>query len=383
MRDSRLLWVFVSLGLSLGGLLLIGGGYLLADRLSSFGLNSSTSFTVYMDPAGSNANDGLAPTRGVQSLERVEDILEERQPREHVQVRIKPGTYISGQTSWSFYVPGKTISFLPVGYQEGTGLQREDERPRFLGEPTDGWWFLATLPDGHPGGDTGLRFYSLEVSGYSQGGIKLNGGVEVVDGLRAPASKGMNGNIFRDMLFYRLGDGHSPGAHGFGGIDLVNSSRNLVTANVFSRLENNAPNPGHIHGVYLAHHSSANVVADNAFHQISGDPVRVRNDSNSNEVTGNTFALAGAYGYSEWFCDDPTVCPEERECASHGNRFHENTLISGYGSEDIGEYRLDPPGLGYMGGDAGCDNDGQARLGVRDNALVRDDGRTVTPRTVG
>lgn len=117
--------------------------------------------------------------------------------------------------------------------------------------------------------------------------------------------------------------------------------------------------------MYLAHWSKRNIVAANRFYMVSGGPMRTRNDSNDNDVYSNTFERAGvgAY-YSKWFCDSGCVADNPgspRECASHGNVFHENNLVSGYSGGDLSVWALTPPGIDYPGG-AGCDNGGQKRL---------------------
>lgn len=369
MRASRPTLLVGIVGATLGLLVYIVGLPLLINFSARAFTDSTGVFTVYMDPAGSNGNDGLAPSRGVQTLERVEEILENRRPRTDIEVRIKPGTYIAGETTWDFYVPGHTISFLPLGYQHGDASNEIGTRPRFLGEPTDGWWFHGVLPTGHPGGDTGLHFYFLEVSGYSYGGVKLSGGIKSLNGMRVPASRGANKNVFREMHFSRLGNAHAGEYYGFGAIDLVNSSDNKVLGNIFSEIEN-SHHERYIHGVYVAHHSSNNLIQENKFFRISGDAIRTRNSSNNNYISQNTFALTGSYAYSEWFCDEPATCSGKLECASRNNVFHDNVLVSNYVNDDLPAFQLVPPGMGQTGRGATCRNEGKPRARVWGNASV-------------
>jgi hypothetical protein len=87
-------------------------------------------------------------------------------------------------------------------------------------------------------------------------------------------------------------------------------------------------------GVYLAHGSSRNSVTGNQFAYITGVAMRTRNQSDANDITGNTFTRAGVTAfYSEWFCDSSCVADNPghpRECSSHGNAFHDNDTVSGY-----------------------------------------------------
>lgn len=326
--------------------------------------NAADPFVVYLDPSGSTANDGLTPATAVPTLARAQQILQATQPATDVEIRVASGLYTAGPLTWSFYVAGRTISFLPVGYQPGTSFT--GTRPVFRGNGTAGFWLNARLPSGHAGGNGNLRFYYLQVERYSTGGLYISGGTKIDSaGITVPSTIGLNGNTVYGMVFIRLGSRYAPEAFAYGGVDLVNSSDNTIRNNHFVNNENLSPNAGLIHGVYLAHHSKRNAVAANRFSFISGDPVRTRNDSNDNDIYSNTFERTGVSAfYSEWFCD--ASCVEQnpghgRECASHGNVFRENTLVSGYSGGTIPTWKLYPADLNYPGG-VGCTNEGQVRL---------------------
>jgi hypothetical protein len=326
--------------------------------------NDGRVFRVYLDPSGDDANSGRSRDEPIRSLARAEEILTSIRPRTDVEVRIAQGTYVTPPTTWTFFVPNHTVTFLPVDYEVGGGIDSFAGRPVFRGNGESGFWFTARLPRGHPGLDTRLRFYYLQVDEYDRGGIMLNGGTTVVDGRRRPAGEGLNNNTVVGMYFTRLGSQWAADYDGYGGVDLVNSSRNLVQHNHFVGLENKESGQDLIHGVYLAHHSNENVVQGNRFEEVSGDPVRVRNDSNRNQITGNEFRRTGQTAqFSEWFCDTP--CAErnglDRECASHGNVFAENANLSGYFGKEVLNWALMPFGADYPGG-SGCDNNGEQRV---------------------
>lgn len=323
-------------------------------------------FVVYLSPTGSDGADGRTPATAVRSLVRAEEILRAAAPQTDVEVRIAQGTYVAPRTYWRYYVPGHTISFMPIDYEYGDGAADIAGRPVFRSDGTAGFWFSARLPSGHSGGDTNLRFYYLQVERYSSGGLEFNGGtVTDSNGVRRPATAGVNRNTVFGMVFRELGTRYNSASTGYGGIDAVNSSDNLIENNHFLYNENAGSDASLIHGVYLAHHSSRNVVRNNRFLRITGDPMRTRNDSNNNDIYGNTFERTGRYAYySEWFCD--TACQASnpgnpRECASHGNVFHDNDTISGYAGGAVSLWELTPAGLDYAGG-TGCTNDGQPRL---------------------
>lgn len=313
---------------------------------------TDTPLQIYLSPTGVDSNDGLTPNTPVLTLEAAESIIQVLNPDSDVEIRIKQGTYTAGQTTWNTFLDGHTISFMPVDFQVGMGEADIAGRPVFrpLGAPE--WWLYAQLPQGHPGGTTGLRFYYLRVENY-QNGLMIHGRYTTNEnGLRIPATDGANGNQIRGMYFYHLGSLHtgSP-SYGVAALDLVNSSDNYVRANQFLYLENGTPNQSHIHAVYMAHGSSNNIVINNKFRYISADAVRIRNQSNGNEVTGNTFDHTGQHAHLvDWFCDGDCVTPTSpQECASHGTYFHDNVIGVGYLGTAIPHTLLVPDGLTYPG----------------------------------
>lgn len=341
-------------------------------------------FVVYVSTTGDDANDGLTPETAIASLQRAETVIADTAPTTNVEVRIEQGTYESGSLAWDTYVPGHTISFLPVDYNY-EGVIPPGGRPVF--QPPAGhanYWFYAKLPTGHPGGDMGLRFYYLEVTGYGQGGLAFVGNTEVVGDLQRPSGLGLNGNTVYGMKFRNLGSTYNPDVeYGFGGVTGKNSSGNQIVNNHFVHLENEAPSEAGIHGIYLAHGSSNNYVKSNYFEWISGNPMRVRNDSNDNNIRDNTFKRTGLGSYySDWSCG--TKCSEENngqafECASHGNLFRYNDLYSGYLGTQINVFGFSPGDASYEGPVPECSNEGQPRVTTASN--VNPSSMTlVTPR---
>lgn len=319
-----------TIAVALAAMLSAGSGVITAPS------HADAAFVIYLAPRGANVNDGRTQETAVRTLERVEQIA--ATATTDVEVRIAQGTYNIGHTKWDTYIPGHTITFMPVDYQTGEGVDSIADRPVFRGGGAD-WWFEARLPAGHPGGVTGLRFYYLQVEQYARGGILIHGGYTTVDGMRVPSTTGANGNTFYGMYFRQLGSAWtSAEGFGVGAIDLVNSSDNLIRANHFTYLMNSTPDESHIHGVYAAHGSSRNQIMNNSFRYITGAPVNFRNASNANEVTGGTFQYAGIKSYySEFFCGPTCQITHTGggECPSQNNQFYDNDLISGYHGDDI------------------------------------------------
>ncbi|MEV4758437.1 right-handed parallel beta-helix repeat-containing protein [Micromonospora sp. NPDC049559] len=341
--------------------------------LSATPAHAAEIFTVYLAPDGSDANDGLAAATPVRSLVRVQEVLVAAKPTVDVEVRVKQGTYTAPPMhTWRFYVPGHTISFLPVDYEYGEGQDGIAGRPVFRnqrnadGSYPSGYWLQPRLPRDpadplYGGGASGLRFYYLQVEYYSAGGISIYGDSErdVTDEtydppLRVRAGEGLNGNTVFGMVFTHLGSRWTGGSYGYGAIVLTNSSGNRIENNHFVNVENASPDGGYIHGLYVTHFSSSNQLNRNAFSYVSGDPVKIRNMSNYNTVEYNTFSRTGrASHYRDEFCD--TACARangiERQCASYHNRFFNNTLGTNYaGTGSLPTWSLSPDGLTNAGG---------------------------------
>ncbi len=326
--------------------------------------NTDPVYRLYLAPTGSDANSGLRPDMPLRTLARAHELLLLAAPQKDVEVRIKQGTYTAPPTTWTFLVHGHTVSFLPIDYEYGDSIDGIAGRPVFRGDGTSGFWFTGQLPKGHSGGDARLRFYYLQVEKYDQGGLELNGGIAEVGGLWRPATAGYNGNTVVGMYFTNLGSRWATPRFGYSGIDLVNSRKNLIRGNHFVRLENSGSAANVMHGVYLAHGSSGNTVRNNKFQMISGDPIRTRNDSNDNNVFSNVLRRTGGGAqFSDWFCDG--LCARRydkpRECASHGNLFHDNDNVSSYRGAAVSDWALTPGDQQYAGA-AGCANDGEKRV---------------------
>ena len=316
---------------------------------------------VYVDPRGSDGNDGTAPDRAVRTLMAAQRIIATARPNTDVEVRVQHGIYVAAPVQWKTYVPGHTITFLPIDYRFGDGGAGISTRPIFRGDGRNGFWLRAIQQPA----TARLRFYALQVEGYSAGAIAFDGGpTSGTQQTTVPPSAASNGNTIYGMAFRRLGSKHIRSGVGYGAIDLINSSNNIIQNNSFEYLENlgGSNQENLIHGVYLSHHSNNNLIRENRFYQISGDPIRTRDESNENKVFDNTFTRTGAGAYfSDWFSagDHAKKNGSRVECASRGNVFYNNRLNSGYrGRIDV--VWTSPLSPTYA--NSGCVNDGNARV---------------------
>jgi hypothetical protein len=95
--------------------------------------------------------------------------------------------------------------------------------------------------------------------------------------------------------------------------------------------EGGAHEPWAIHGIYLSHNADENTISRNRFETISGDPVRVRNGSDSNLVSANVFTGTGNYGYlGDWYCTPASTTCSPKESPSRLNRLVANTFNGPY-----------------------------------------------------
>lgn len=285
-------------------------------------------FQVFVATDGDDANDGTSPAQSVLTLGRVHALLEAAAPDRDVEVRIAQGTY-SGQTvTWTYYHPTHRISFMPIDYQGG-GIGSIAGRPVFDGE---GASVLLRL-DASDGQPTNLSFVYLQIQGYLLYGLLFRGD-------RNDFGQGWNGgNRVFGCLLTDIGSLANVGEKGYGGLDLVNSRGNEIRNNHFVDVENASSTAGLMHAVYLAHGSSENDIRSNRFVGISGDPIRVRDGSNHNEVVDNVFEAAGSSAFiSDWWCDkdaNPACTKPSGECPSWENAFRDNELHCGYGGDSI------------------------------------------------
>jgi hypothetical protein len=333
--------------------------------------------TIYLAPAskgGKDSNTGLTSSSPILTLAHAQQILTGLNPTGNVTVRITQGTYVAGAITWSFYVPGHTISFMPVNYTGGGRPPGGDPvfaDPSSKGTHIGQTWFTAVLPPApsplHDGGNTDLRFYYLAIEDYTQG-ISFNGqaGHSWHNAtFYVQPSAGVNGNDVSGMTFSDIGDLFAPSETGYGAILFTDSSHDAIYNNTFDGLYNSG-DTDQLHALYITHFSSYNTVDHNLFENTNGEAVKVRDRSNYNNVFSNTFNdTGGVSAYLDDFCDQQCVAgasPKKyRECASYGNRFADNTIETG------AWWDLIPPGETYAGGAPCSIPNGQVRLDTAGN----------------
>ena len=110
----------------------------------------------------------------------------------------------------------------------------------------------------------------------------------------------------------------------------------------------------HMHVFYLSNNSTRNNITNNTIKRAMGDPIRIRDSSSYNQITGNTFSQAGAESaYEEWFCDlrvDERVCANHTaQCPSWQNNFSNNVLDGNFACQPLTIACLCQPSESYCG----------------------------------
>ncbi|WP_192809707.1 right-handed parallel beta-helix repeat-containing protein [Actinomadura rudentiformis] len=278
--------------------------------------SARTEITVYVNPSGaataSAAGAGLAADRAVRTLADAVRVLKARGAgASKATMVLAPGVY-SGSID-----PGAE---LPA-----TSLAVKCKNATLDGKGASGYAITLRTSKSSVEG--------CKIKNYTHGGVLASG------------SGALSGIVVKKTTFSDLGTKRKKnrGRNGYGAVHLKNVRSAKVTGNTFLRLENSQryrkrrpdgqweiiDKYGNMHGVYFAVGSSGskrayNIVKDNTFHTISGDPIRMSDGSSYVYASGNSFRNAGSNGMVTywWFSRD-------RRCAKH-NYAYRNSGRSGY-----------------------------------------------------
>lgn len=280
-------------------------------------------FKLYVSTQGNDQNSGRSNQMPVLTLYRIHKILQDTKPDSDIRIYIDTGVYFGQQLNWTF-VNGHHITI--------TGPGKNSKKPIFDGLGKETWFRL----DVKSGVSTNIHFQYLEIMNYNLG-IGLTGD-------RDNPKTGWNGkNSFYDLYFHQIGSKYSTKQNaGYSAINLINSRKNKIVNCRFSDVENLNKNGDDklIHAIYFAHYSSNNIVKNCHFVNNSGDPIRIRDESNNNVIKQNEFLNTGSHAfYSEWYCCSETTsksCTKSSgECSSFGNIFSGNICDKGYKGREI------------------------------------------------
>jgi hypothetical protein len=205
------------------------------------------------------------------------------------------------------------------------------DRPQFIRDPVSQTTptFLAIRPSLNllPVTVDGLRIgkYNSAISVAPTGGSVYQG-TKIIHGIRIE-------NCEFNEIGNKYGQASTPA---FSAVGLTNAQDSLVANNTFSNIEN-ATDAGLLHAIYVAHHSSRNIIENNTFSTSSGDVVRIRNRSNGTIVRNNKFVqplrIQDINAVSFWYDYSDTIAAN-LECPSIDNSVLFNELINIDGAHD-------------------------------------------------
>lgn len=273
---------------------------------------------VWVSPSGSDTNDGLTRTTPLRTLQAANGHLCALIPFPNpcdaglgrkVEVRLLPGTYTGASVTWTYSDPTYETYFVPADWVPGwtySAMIAAGGYPVLDGSHGTDWGFYSE-------DSRHLRFHYLKWYRYVMGGIYQSGGSDTY----------VYGNVFDHFgTYYRTSTDWA-----YSGITLDKVSGSTIQNDTFSNILNDTDGYGHEHGAYLVG-ADNNQILNNLFTNVGGDPVRVRDGSDSNIVTGNTFTSTGSHGYiGDWYCITAiNTCTYGQESKSFSNVFKTNTL---------------------------------------------------------
>ena len=306
-------------------------------------VSAGSVFTVYMSPNGDDMNSGFSKSNAVLTLNRVHEILQTPGGpfQQDVEIRIKPGTYSKQYIhDWTYYDKDYSTSFMPEDYEIGT--EYNGELPIFDGEfidnlPTDlkrSRFFIFYAPYGE---NTNINFYYLNIKRYING-LSLEGSCSPEAPIEERNLKSANNNKLIGNVFEEIGNGFTNSETvGSQALSIWNSQNNIIQDNTFFNLRNiqttdpyqNLPN---IHGIYLICNSKNNLIKNNYFHTITGDPIRFSDYSGNNVVEDNNFIKAGFTSFvTDWYNNNS----EQLQCPSYENIVRNNEYSCGHWPNNV------------------------------------------------
>ncbi|MCY1420486.1 hypothetical protein D3C76_810810 [compost metagenome] len=185
--------------------------------------------------------------------------------------------------------------------------------------------------DGHQQQLTWLRIISTNGFGSSVtiNGLKIKNYVTAIsiEGDREDQNKFNAENKISNMQFENIGQTSLNSPPSTAVIRLVNSHKNEILDNTFRNIKN-IKDCNLLHSIYLAHHSSDNLIKHNTFTNFCGSAIRVRDNSNRNIARLNSFTdIQNEQLMDQWFCDKSLrqdCTKKQPEQYSHSNIFDMN-----------------------------------------------------------
>lgn len=279
--------------------------------------------TIYLSPKGNDSQDGQTAARAILTLKRAHQLVAAhfKKTPSHVNVLIAPGTYYNQTVIWTTAHPKYHIRIKSTVTDRKPVFDGRIDEKQTLGNQRS-FFIMKNFS-----GATNITLENLLIRYYTEA-VGLNGD-------RDDEKTGFNShNKILRMTFDKIGSRYhvDQASPGYAVLRLVNSRKNEIKGNLFTNIVNKT-RPELLHSIYAAHYSHENIMEGNVFKKQPGDPLRVRDFSNFNVISNNEFESAGAYAYSEWYCEkaDSSACTKkDPECPSWGSSMRSN-IYSGSG----------------------------------------------------
>lgn len=222
-----------------------------------------------------------------------------------VTVRVSPGTYYGQTATLSWFLPEDTELIIQAG---GRGVT-------FKGNPasSDTWLLVRS----NLGRATRLSIVGMRIEHYRTA-IYLRGGRD--------QNKWNGYATIEGNEFYNIGQMTESQTVSYAVVALFNSRHNMIRNNAFVNFYN-VRDCAALHAIYLYRLSSDNAIYNNTFSDTCSVPIKFRDFSNTNLVSGNSFLrISGPALGTESFCDRRRQqCDyDDQECPSWGNLWRRN-----------------------------------------------------------
>lgn len=296
--------------------------------------------TLYVDPSGNDSHRGLSPDAPLKTLYQAQKNLDlfmsyfkphTTHKGDRFFIKIFARGIFYGQTmDWNH--PHKNVHFELASWPGSKAEFYGFRHPCF--DCASGTYFFNAYSEktifkaykGFSGyGSVALRNLTIK---YYGSGINIAAWPDT-----KPTNIEITGNTF-----YRIGQIANPNVWTprYSAVMLKNIDNALIKDNLFMQIENKPTDyPEWIHGIYIKS-SDYNKIINNHFNSISGEPVKLRDGSDYNIVSHNTFVRGPTSvhvfpvqnWYDFWYKNDHEVTT--RELPSFGNVLDANTFQNGY-----------------------------------------------------
>lgn len=314
---------------------------------SASALAEGRSLYIYMAPNGNDTFDGRSAKQPIASLGRAQEMVRENgKGYGEVRVLFAAGVYRGQAVEWRTF-PGIWTRFMPS--KPGAPVV-------FDGRGGKHSVFFKALP-GVPTSASDPISMKLDFTG-----IKIQNYCEAIsfqswaNDIRRPGGRDV---VVSNSVFERIGSKYDPVRQGglprgncTATIRLQGVGHSRISGNKFINIINGFSNEtglkkygrGHLHAIYISNMSQDNLVSGNKFDNFSGDPVRIRDQSDRVKVVGNIFGSASkntksgdVHAISQWYCNEAvSACKQKaakrKECTS-SDLIIENNRIEGHNVE--------------------------------------------------